>query len=147
MGAACPFVNCAVKKKGLEFCWDCPDFQYCQKQISHTEYAQLHDTFTCYQKIRDNITSIRKNGIEAFEEEQRTRESLLRQMLADFNNGRLKTLYCIAATVLEVGELREVLYEAAQKATGMKLAEKAELMQFLLNEVAQKRGYTLKLRK
>ncbi len=147
MGAACSFVNCAIKKKGLEFCWDCHDFQNCQRLKNHAEYAQLHDTFTCYQKIRDNVASIRKNGIEAFEEEQRTRENLLRQMLADFNNGRLKTLYCIAATVFEIGELREVLHVAAQKATGMKLAEKAELMHFLLNEVAQKKGYTLKLRK
>jgi hypothetical protein len=25
MAVGCPFITCAVKKKGIEFCWDCEE--------------------------------------------------------------------------------------------------------------------------
>ena len=50
--------------------------------------------------------------MEAFDADQRLREDLLREMLAEFNEGRSKTYYSIAATLLDVEELRAALREA-----------------------------------
>jgi hypothetical protein len=147
MGAACPFHKCALKKKGIEFCGFCEENKTCGKWSKHREMGKKSDSILCYQKVEDNIAFIQKNGIAEFEKQQKTREQLLREMLAEFNEGRSKTLYCIAATVLEIGELEKVLNEARAKMKGLGIKEKSEKMHSLLNEIANKNNYLLKLRK
>ena len=68
-------------------------------------------------------------------------------MLTEFNEGRSKTLYCVAATILEIGELERVLDEARAKSKELDLKEKSEVMHSLLNEIANNKNYLLKLRK
>ncbi len=147
MGAACPFHNCALKKKGVEFCGFCEENNTCARWSKHRVLGKKFDSILCYQKVEDNIAFIQKNGIAAFENEQKTREQLLKEMLAEFNEGRSKTLYCIAASVLEIGELETVLNEARAKAKGLDLKAKSEIMHSLLDEVAREKNYILKLRK
>jgi hypothetical protein len=101
----------------------------------------------CYQRLEDNIAFIQKNGMEEFEKQQKTRENLVRSMLSEFNDGRSKTLYCIAATILEIGELENVLEEAREKSLGFNVKAKSEVMHSLLNKIAENRNYLLKLRK
>src|SRR3989337_1009523 len=84
MAAACPFINCAVKRKGVEFCWLCSEAENCARLKKNREFAKLHDTATCYQRIADNARFIQKNGAAEFEKQQKVREQLLREMLAEF---------------------------------------------------------------
>ncbi len=147
MGAPCPYVNCAVNKKGVEFCWDCLESKNCARWQKHERFGIEHDSFVSYQKIRENSTKIQKEGITKFVEQQQIREKLLREMLSEFNEGRSKSFYCVAATVLEIPELKEVLEEARRKSAGLTVKEKAQAMSKLLDELAVKRGYLLKLRK
>ena len=85
--------------------------------------------------------------MEEFEKQLKIRERLLRTILAEFNEGRSKTLYCIAATVLDIEELESVVEEARAKAKGQNIKEKSEVMHSILNEVAENKNYSLKLRK
>ena len=85
--------------------------------------------------------------MEEFEKQQETREKLLRAILTEFNEGRSKSFYCIAATVLEIGELESVLENAREKSKGLDIKVKSEVMHSLLNEIADNRSYLLKLRK
>jgi hypothetical protein len=85
--------------------------------------------------------------MEEFEKQQKTREKLVRAMLLEFNEGRSKTLYCIAATMLEIGELENVLEEARAKSKDLDPKAKSEVMHSLLEEIAGKKKYVLKLRK
>ena len=147
MGAACPFHNCGVKKKGIEFCGFCYENPACARWGKFREMGKQHDSIVCYQKLEDNIAFIQKNGVEEFEKQQKTREKLVRSMLSEFNDGRSKTFYCIAATILEVGELENVLEEAREKSMGFDLKAKSEIMHSLLNKIAENRNYLLKLRK
>jgi hypothetical protein len=147
MGAPCPTAKCAVDKKGVEFCWECPQNAGCIRWQKHAEYGRAHDSFVCYQKLENNVSSITKNGIAVFEKDQQTREKLLRELLGEFNEGRSKSLYCIAATVLEIPELENLLEEARQKSLQMAVREKAALMHSLLDKISAEKGYVLKLRK
>jgi hypothetical protein len=147
MGAACPFHNCGVKKKGIEFCGFCDENTACARWGKFREMGKQHDSIVCYQKLEDNIVFIQKNGIGEFEKQQKTREKLVRSMLSEFNDGRSKTFYCIAATMLEIGELENVLEEAREKSMGFELKAKSEVMHSLLNKIAENRNYLLKLRK
>jgi hypothetical protein len=147
MGAPCPFHNCAIKKKGVEFCGFCPENSACEKWIRHRENSREHDSIVCYQKLEDNVSFIMQRGMNKFEEQQRAKEKLLRQMLSEFNDGRSKTFYCVAATMLEIDELEFALKQAREKSMGLDPKQKAEAMHSLLDKVAESKHYLLKLRK
>jgi hypothetical protein len=146
MGAGCPFITCALKK-GIEFCGDCKDDKTCEKWAKHRQSGKKADSFKCYQKLEDDIACIRKNGITEFERMQKTREHLLNEMLREFNEGRSKSYYCIAATVMEIRELEEALIKAHKDSQGMGIKEKSRVLHSVLDDIARKRNYYLKLRK
>jgi len=147
MGAVCPFHTCAIKKKRIDFCGICDENNTCAKWRKFREAGKQHDSILSYQRLEDNIAFIQKNGMEEFEKQQETRERLLRAILTEFNEGRSKTLYCIAATVLEIGELESVLENARAKSKGLDIKAKSEVMHSFLNEIADNRNYLLRLRK
>jgi len=147
MAVGCPFITCAVKKKGIEFCWDCTENITCEKWKKHREAGKKIDSFKCYQKLEEDISFIQKKGISEFEKIQKQRKHLLKEMLRDFNEGRSKSYYCIAVTVLDVEELREVLTRAKKESDGLDVKGKSKILHSILDDFARKKGYCLKLRK
>ena len=147
MGAVCPFHTCAFKKKRIDFCGVCDENNACAKWRKFREAGKQHDSLLSYQRLEDNIAFIQKNGMEEFEKQQETREGLLRAILTEFNEGRSKTFYCIAATVLEIDELENVLENARAKSKGLDIRAKSEVMHLFLNGIAENGNYLLKLRK
>jgi hypothetical protein len=146
MSAGCPFIACA-KKKGIEFCWDCGESETCEKWVRHRKTAKKADSFTCYQNLDDDIVFVRKNGVEEFEKTQKTREHLLKEMLREFNEGRSKRYYCIAATVMEMKALDAALSEARNNSKGLGMKEKSRVLHAILDAIARQRNYCLKLRR
>ena len=147
MSVGCPFITCAVKKKGVEFCWDCAEHGTCDMWRKHRDHGVTKDSFKCYQTLEHDIELILKQGVHAFEHDQLLRERLLKQMLEQFNEGRSKSYYCIAATVMTKNEFEQALEEAKQKSDGLDIKAKAKLLHSILDRIAQKRSYLLKLRK
>lgn len=68
-------------------------------------------------------------------------------MLAEFNEGRSKTYYCIAATVLDRSELRSALESARESVSGMDVRGRAKVLHALLDTVANAHSIKLALRK
>ena len=147
MNAGCPFITCAVKKKGIEFCWQCDQSDTCEKWRAHREFSQNYDTFVCYQKLEDNIAFIQRYGVAAFEEIQQVREKLLREMLQYFNEGRSKRYYCISATVLGIKELEAAIKQAKRESDGLDIQGRSKVMHKMLDTLAEKKHYCLSLRK
>ncbi len=147
MALGCPFITCAVKKKELEFCWDCKESASCIKWLAHREHGKHHDSFKCYQTLENDVGYILENGVEAFEQAQKAKEMLLLDMLQEFNDSRSKSYYCIAATVMEEGELRNALVTARELSGGLDIKAKAKMLHGILNDIAVEKGYLLKLRK
>ena len=143
----CSFITCAVKKKGIEFCWECGENSTCERWRRHRDEGKRRDSFKCYQKLETDIDFIQKHGIVEFEKEQKIREQLLKELLQNFNDGRSKSYYCIASTVIKIDELRTALIEAKAQSNGMQLKEKAKIMHAVLVSVSKKNGYLLELRK
>lgn len=147
MAVGCPFITCAVKKKGIEFCWDCEENETCDKWKNHREAGKKADSFKCYQNLEADIAFIQKHGVAAFEKSQIIREQLLKEMLQEYNEGRSKSYYCIAATVLEIEELKAALVKAKKESKGLEIKEKSKSLHSLLDEIAIQKKYCLKLRK
>lgn len=143
----CSFITCAVKRKGLEFCWACEENGTCIKWRKHREFGRRHDTFVCYQKLEDNISTIRKDGIAEFKKAQKARERLLKDALGRFNEGRSKTCYSIAAAVLEVDELKKALAQARKDSLGLNVRGRSKMLHSILDRIADENGYRLRLRR
>ena len=147
IAVGCPFITCAVKKKGVEFCWECSENSTCDRWAKHREAGKQHDSFKCYQKLEDDISFILGHGITEFEEQQKIREHILEEMLSEFNNGRSKSFYCIAATVMKIDELQEMLTKARQQSKEIAPNEKAKVMHSLLEQISNDKSYLLRIRK
>jgi hypothetical protein len=143
----CPFITCAVKRKGIEFCWECDEHSGCEKWKGHREYGKSGDTFKCYQKLEDNIDFMMKHGVSEFEWVQKKKEEVLKEMLLEFNEGRSKSYYCIAATIFDIDELIEALAQARKESKGLPIKEKSKVLHSILDSITEKRNYHLKLRK
>ncbi len=147
MSAGCPFITCAIKKKHVEFCLDCGEGLACDRWKKHRDAGKSHDSFKCYRKLEDDIAFIQENGVRRFEESQKAREALLKVMLDEFNEGRSKSYYCIAATVLKVEELQGAL-DAVRRGTGeADVKTKARALHAALDRIAAQNSYVLRLRK
>jgi len=147
IAVGCPFITCALKKKGIEFCWDCEENKACERWKKHREAGKKVDSFKCYQKLEEDIAFIQNKGVVEFEKTQIAREELLKEMLREFNEGRSKSYYCIASTVLDINELEDALRKAKQGSTGMGIKEKSKLLHSIIDEIAGRKNYYLKLRK
>lgn len=147
IAVGCPFISCAVKKKGIEFCWECTEENTCERWRKHREAGKRRDSFKCYQKLEDDIAFIREHGVAEFEKEQKIREHFLEEMLQHFNDGRSKSYYCIASTVMKIDELKDALTKARIQSRNLQPNEKAKVMHSILDSVSKEKGYLLKLRK
>jgi hypothetical protein len=146
MAACCPFITCAVKKKGIEFCWDCTENKTCEKWKKHRKAGKTSDSFKCYQKLEADIIFIQKNGVIKFEKSQKIREKLLKKLLVSYDDGRSKSCYCIAATVLDIKEIKEAISAADKGSVNMGIKERSALMRFITGKIAEKRRYCLRYR-
>jgi hypothetical protein len=101
----------------------------------------------CYQRLEDNIVFIRDRGISAFVENQRERDQLISAMLAEFNDGRSKSSYCVAATVMDIREITQAIAQARDEFAGKDIKGKCKAFHAILDKIAEERKYNLKLRK
>jgi hypothetical protein len=146
---SCGYITCCVKQKGLEACAQCDEFP-CLKFASWLDKWGLEDSFLTYQKIKPNLYFIREQGLEKFLKQQKKRIKLLERMLQDFDDGRSRSFYCIAATLLPIVELESLLGETGRKLNVDKVEAgdtKTKILRELLNDFAAKGGVELKLRK
>jgi hypothetical protein len=101
----------------------------------------------CYQRLEDNIAFIERQGVSDFAEAQKEREQLLAAMLAEFNEGRSKSFYCIVATVMDIQEITQAIAQARNDSVGKDIRGKSKTLHLIFNKIAEERKYNLKLRK
>ena len=147
---SCGYITCCVKKKGLEVCAQCGEFP-CTKFEAWLGNLEQYDSFLTHQRTRPNLDSIRTHGIESFMKQQRKRMTLLNTMLESFDDGRAKSFYCVAATLLPVTALEESLHRAQEQvkkdnARSGDIKDRAAILRGLLDDCAAKTGVELKLR-
>lgn len=147
MSLGCPFITCAIKKKEIEFCWECKENLNCEKWEKHRSAGRKFDSFKCYQKLEEDITFIQEKDFEEYKRLQNIREQLLKEMLDNYNEGRSKSYYCVAATVMKIEELKDALIKAKQMSHGLDIKSKAKILHSVLDEIGKQEGYYLGLRK
>ena len=94
-----------------------------------------------------SLAKCRLLGIETYLAEQQKKKLLLHHLLDTYNDGRKKTLFCLAANLLELNDLENILSELDEHTSDLTLKEKASRAASLLQEAARGKNIELKLRK
>ena len=78
--------------------------------------------------------------------QQSKKMNLLDTLLNEYNSGREKTLFCLAANLLGIDDIEKVLDESGQLASDMPIKDKAKYISGRLRKIAKEEGIELKLR-
>lgn len=141
---SCKIARCGMEHGNVEYCFQCREYP-CKKYEDIDDF----DSFITHRHRKIDLEKARQDGIEAYNMEQKEKAKILDILLASYNDGRKKTLFCIAVNLLEVQELHAILMQI-QNSTMLErlsLKEKSALVAGLLEETAVKKGIELKLRK
>ena len=95
------------------------------------------------------MENAKRFGIDAYNAEQTEKAKILEVLLSNYNDGRKKTLFCVAVNLLELQELQTVLREIDRKPDIeiMTLKEKSAFVAGLLQDAAAIKNIDLKLHK
>lgn len=87
--------------------------------------------------------------MEVYNTEQMEKARILDVLISNYNDGRKKTLFCVAVNLLELQELQAVLREIECKSDmeALSLKEKSAFVASLLQDTASCRKIDLKLHK
>lgn len=141
---SCKIARCSMEHDGVEYCFQCSEYP-CSKY----EHIDDFDSFMTHRSRRSDMERARQFGIEAYNAEQLEKIKILDILLSGFNDGRKKTLFCAAVTLLDLQELQEVLRQIENRSDleTLTLKEKSAFAAGLLQAAAAKNNIELKLRK
>jgi len=139
---SCGILTCC-QRKGIEFCSDCEEFP-CAKYDNWGEY----DSFISHRNHVPDMEKAKRIGIDAYIVEQTEKVGILSELLKCYNDGRRKTFLCLAVNLLELQDIKTVIGKAtAEIDASVSIKERAAAAVRVFEEVAEKRGITLKKRK
>jgi len=141
---SCAIAKCSLQHDGVEYCFLCPEFP-CDK----FDGAEECDSFITHQRQLRDIKRAEEIGIEAYNKELTRKAEILQTLLAEYNDGRRKTFYCVAINLLPLQQIEKIMEQAANNPSldTLGIKEKSAYMVSLFQEVALQEGLVLKLRK
>ena len=138
---SCRIARCGLEHGGPEYCFQCGEFP-CGNYDGIDEY----DSFISHRNRRADMEKARSAGPEAYRAGVWERREILRFLWERCNDGRRKTLFCLAANLLSLEALRAVQAEAEDLAE-LSLKERGERVAARIRAAAEREGVALKLRK
>ena len=99
------------------------------------------DSFITHRNQKTDLEKMQRTGEEAYNSEQIEKRQILDRLLSEYNDGRKKTLFCLAVNLLPLEDLRTVFADGDMD---LSIKDRAKLMEKRLKE---KSSVELKLRK
>ena len=139
----CGVLSCCHQREDLEYCFECGEFP-CKKY----DGADLSDSFITHKKQFSDMEKAKRIGLDAYKTELNEKIKLLQDLLANYDDGRRKSFYCLAVNLLELDDIKtaiariesEIMPETALK-------EAAAIVARFFEEAASEKGISLKMRK
>ena len=140
---SCKIARCSMERpEQVEYCFQCGSFP-CEKYVGIDRY----DSFITHQNRMADLARAKKMGPAAYGREQEERAAILDHLLAEYNDGRRKTLYCVGVNLLPLPVLRELMAQLEREAGEKPLKEKAIYAAKLFQNAGESCRIELKLRK
>jgi len=135
------FLTCCVINNKLEVCADCQDYPFKRFNSEKNGY----DSFVTHKMVFVNLNYIKTNGIASLIDQQKISIEILKNLLANFDDGRSKSLYCITSALLPLDKLQEILRFANSLNTILEPKEKSRLTKEYCLKIAGSLNIDLKL--
>ena len=132
---SCPIARCSLEHGNPQYCFECPKYP-CGKYDAIDSF----DSFITHRNQKADLEKARQD-IGAYNEEQIQKRQILERLLNEYNDGRKKTLFCLAVNLMPVSDLMDVFVDGDMN---LALKDRAMLMEKRLRE---KSSVELKLRK
>jgi len=144
----CGFITCCVKKRGLETCAECDDWEECERVAKLLDSAKYKDSFLSHKPLAANYAFIQKNGIEEFVALEFEKQKFLRYLIDNYDEGRSKSFYCTSCQLIPLDKLREALADVETRIAEVNdIKEKAKLVRAAISRIADNLQIDLRLRK
>jgi hypothetical protein len=140
---SCGFLTCCIIKNGLEVCSDCKDYPC----IRFDSERKGFDSFVTHRMVFANLELIKTKGIYSFIKEQSVRMEILKDFLANYDDGRSKSFFCISCTLLPINVLQSSKFQAETHSVLLDMKGKNKLLKNALILAAEDLNIDLKLRK
>lgn len=139
---SCKIARCSMEHGGVEYCFQCSEYP-CEKY----KHIEDFDSFITHRRQKADLEKARQFGIESYNAEQLEKAKILNILLSGYNDGRKKTLFCVAVNLLELQELKTVLRQIENRPDmeTLTLKEKSAFVAGLLQDAASQRKIDLKL--
>lgn len=139
---SCKTARCSLEHGGIEYCYECKQYP-CEKYQKVDEY----DSFITHRRQIADLERARRIGIEQYNQEQREKVQILSHLLSNYNDGRRKTLFCVAVNLLELPDLQEVMEKVRANADlpALPFKKQCAYVAALLQETATRENIELKL--
>ena len=144
---SCSIITCCVKKHNFETCAECSEFP-----CSQINKWDKYDSFISHRVSLSNLRLIKEIGIVQFLTQQKRRIEILETMLEEFNEGRSKSFFCIAAALLPIDDIEKAIDESIkqikdQEIDGKDLKSKSKILRDNLTKLANAKSIELKLKR
>lgn len=133
---SCRIARCSLEHGSPEYCFQCSEYP-CEKYAHIDEY----DSFITHMNQKADLDKMKRIGEEAFNAEQLEKHRLFDRLLEEYNDGRRKTLFCLAVNLILLEDLRTVFCEDDLQ---LSIKDRAKIME---NRLKEKSRIELKLRK
>ncbi|MCL2722054.1 MAG: DUF3795 domain-containing protein [Treponema sp.] len=139
---SCSILPC-IQRKGLEYCYLCSEFP-CKK---YDKWER--DSFITHQNMMKDFEKAKNIGIKAYKKELDEKINILKYLLANYNDGRRKSFFCIAVNLLGLNDIKCVLIQLKKetKSVDLTMKEKSLIAVRMFEEIAAEKNILLKLRK
>ncbi len=104
---SCKIARCSMEHDSVQYCFQCSEYP-CEKY----DHIDDFDSFITHRNRKSDMEKAKCLGIDAYNAEQ---ANILEVLLSNYNDGRKKTLFCVAVNLLELQELQTVLKEIDRK--------------------------------
>ena len=131
--AWCSIWNCCKKKHGFETCTECSEIFNCAIFIRRKVAEWIPAT--------DNLRHIKEFGLQQWLKEQIERQTLVEELIQDFNEGRSMTFYCKACSRMPIDMIKRAIKEAKEKlelekANVNDMKSKAKIVKAMIKDLA-----------
>lgn len=136
----CSIWNCCAKKHGFETCAECGSVFNCP--------VFLRRRVAEWVPAARNLRRIGESGLESLLREQGGRQTLLRELLQDYNEGRSTALYCKACARMPIPLINKAAEEAKERIADEKIdvfdkKSKAKILNSVIRILASEAGIDL----
>ena len=139
---SCRIAKCSLAHGGIAYCFQCQEYP-CEIYQNIDEY----DSFITHRRRKADLERAQSIGIAQYNLEQQEKTQILSLLLSNYNDGRRKNFFCVAANLLELSELREGLkqIQANDELSALPFKVQCQYVAEVFQKIADRRNIKLKL--